>query len=943
MTRAVWIILSLLALSASAAPPLVHGAMPPMHERPSEGAAITGPGSRDGTDETMTVCMLRVQFLEDFTELTSGNGLMDLDADPPHDRVYFQQLADDIASYYEDVSDGELMLDIDIYPAGLNDSYTMDHQMIYYGDDDSYMEGACLLLRDAVQAADQDVDFSQYDAVIVIHAGSGQEADIYLNSPGDIGSLFLTLTDLIYYLPGAGIGYQGIPTGDGVFVAEGMIVPEQESQDGFGLGVLGTIVHEFGHQLGLPDLYDTYTGKVGVGGWDLMGYGQWMMSGYWPSAPGAWCRIYLGWDSPTEADEGTFTLAVDDSILMVPLNGTEYLLIENRQRDPDGDGMCGIDEHDFGLAGSGVLIWHIDRTRLGEYVGANIVNVDPDHKGVDLEEADGIQDFDYSLPDIYGYEGSQFDPWFPSGYAWEFSPTSEPSSDASWGGRTFVTVEVLDDPASEMQVRVSRSTICQGWPVVSAPLAYGPVLWTDADDQGDRLVVTTSTGIALAYDEDGQGPLSMGLGVTAPPIEAGTGGSSMLLVCEDDGEVHLRNTLWEEPPGWPATLQGGGSGLSSLFSGRDGIAAVADDRERLHVLDLYGQLLDGWPVALTAPVSGLALYPDPDEVRIIATTIDGRVHMWDLSGREVPGWPVTPGDETIGIPLAADIDRNGQIEVVAASGDHVYAWDGEGLPMPGFPALLPSQPLSSPCLADPDGDGRLETVILTWDGIAAVGPSGATLEDWPAHMEQDSLSAGYSSHRTGVGGSDFALVTMDDGRVCLLDGSGGQSGIFPVSAGDRPVGRPVLWDPEGTGQYRVAAAAADGTIYCWNTGFQPQGWYTGLDRSGLNCWRSEDLPALDTSGRLLGEGSFYVYPNPVQEGTGTIRFRPGSDCSWEIRVFNMGGDLVTHLSGNAPGGSAWEESWDTRDLSPGVYFVTLGITADDGSTAEAIFHAAVIN
>lgn len=942
MPRPVWLLLPLLALSASAAPPLVHGAVPPLHERPSEGRAITGPGSRDGTDETMRVCMLRVQFLEDFTDLTTGNGLIDLDADPPHDRDYFQGLADGLASYYEGVSGGNVLLDIEIYPAGHTASYTMDHQMIHYGDDDNYMEGVCLLLHDAVIAADQDVDFSQYDAVIVIHAGSGQEADIYRDSPGDIGSVFLTLTDLIFYLPGAGLGYQGIPTDDGVFVAEGMIVPEQQSQDGFGLGVLGTLAHEFGHQLGLPDLYDTYTGKVGVGGWCLMGYGQWMMSGYWPSAPSAWCRAYLGWVVPREVEEGTFTLAAGDSILKVPLNGTEYLLIENRQRDPNGDGMCGIDEHDFGLAGSGVLIWHIDRTRLGEYVGANIVNVDPEHKGVDLEEADGIQDFDYSLPDIYGYEGSQFDPWFPSGYAWEFSPWSEPSSDASWGGRTFVTVEVLDDPANEMQVRVSRSTVCDGWPLSTVPLSFGPVIWPDADGQGDRLVVTTTTGLALAYTDDGEGPLSMGLGVTAPPVAALTGGSSRLLVCEDDGEVHLRDIQWDEPAGWPVTLQGGGSGVSAMYIEEEEAAAVACDNLRLHLYHGNGEPVDGFPVSLTAPVSGLALYPGSGEHRLLATTLDGRVHMWDMNGRVASGWPVAPGDGTIGVPLAADIDRNGLTDVVAVSGDFVYAWDGEGVLLPGFPSPLPAEPLSSPCFADPDGDGRLEIVVLTWEGISAVGASGATIEDWPASLIQDSLTAGFSSWRAGVGGSGFALVTMDDGRVCLLEGDGGQSGIFPVSVGDRPVGRPLLWDPEGSGEYRVAAAAADGTIYCWNTDFQPQGWHTGMDMSGSNCWRSGDLPALESTDQVLDAGSFYVYPNPVTAGSGIVRFRPGGDCTWEIRVFNMGGDLVTHLTGSAPGGAAWEESWDTRDLAPGVYFVSLSLRTDEGST-EALFHAAVIN
>lgn len=932
-----------MTVAAAAAPPIVHGAVPPLHERPSEGVAITGPGRIDDSDDTMNICLLRVQFLEDFTDLTSGNGRIDLEADPPHNMDYFQGIADDLASYYEDISGGDLELFIDIYPSSLNGSYTMQHQMMYYGDDANYMQGACLLLQDAVLHADEDVDFSQYDAVIIIHAGSGQEADIYRNSPGDIGSVFLTLTDMIFYLPGAGIGYQGIPTSDGVLVREGTIVPEQESQDGFGLGVLGTICHEFAHQLGLPDLYDTSTGHVGVGGWDLMGYGQWLMSGYWPSSLSAWCRIYLGWATAYEVSDGTYSLACNDSILKIPLNSSEYLLVENRQRDPNGDGMCGIHEHDFSLPGSGILIWHIDQTRLGSYIGANMVNVDPDHKGVDLEEADGIQDFDYSLPDIYGYEGSEFDPWFQSGYAWEFSPSSEPSSDASWGGNTFVTVEVLDEPAGEMDVRITRTTVSDGWPLQTTHIKWGPLIWEEADASGDRLVVTTNTGHASAYMHDGSGPYPMGNGITAPPVaENPSDGTPLLLVCENDGQVHLRDILWNEPDGWPVTLSGGGTGLAALISSELGIVAVADDKSRVHLYDSDGIQISGWPVVTQAQVAGMAVYPDEENPGMIASTIDGRVYLWNIDGDKAAGWPVTPGDEIIGIPLAADINRNGSADIVVVSGDYLYAYDREGDVLPGFPSMLPGSPLSSPGLSDLDRDGRLETVILTDRGAAAVSASGATIEDWPVQLEQDSLVFGFSRNRRGIGGSGFALISMDDGRICMFDSDGKQSGVFPVSIGDMPIGRPLLWDPEDTGNWRVVAADRNGGICCWNTSIEPDGWFTGMDMSGSNCWWSVDLPPVSVSGSVLREGSFYVYPNPVQQGSGIIRFQPGDDCSWEIRIFNMGGDLVAHKTGTAPGGSPWEVPWNTEDLAPGVYFVSLNVSSPMGST-DALFHAAVIN
>ena len=935
----------ILILAVDAAPPIIHGAMEPMHEGPSEGIAIWSPGSDEGVDaDSMRICVLRVQFLEDFTSETTGNGKFDLEADPPHDRVYAQGLMDDLASYYEDVSVGELILFPEVFPAGLNQAYTLDHQMSWYGSSEAGMQGVCELLRDAVEAADQDVDFSSFDAVIVFHAGAGQEADILRNSPDDIGSVFLTLTDLIYYLPGAGFNYQGIPTSDGVFIREGCIVPEQESQDGFGLGVLVTICHEFGHQLGLPDLYDTMTGHVGIGGWGLMGYGQWMMSGFWPSAPCAWSKVYLNWVDVIEVpDEGEFTVTVDEAVLKVPLSSTEYLLIENRQRDPDGNGSFGTHERDWGLAGSGILIWHIDRTRLGDFVALNMVNVDPAHKGVDLEEADGIQDFDYSLPDIYGYEGSQYDPWFSGGYAWQFDPASEPSSDASWGGGTFLTVDVLDGIANSMTVAISRTGVCDGWPITTDPLKWESLIWRSADQDGDLLVTSTQTGYTRGWRADGTGPLPLGIGVTAPPAIGRPGpGKDLLLVCEMDGEVHLRDTDWSEPDGWPVLLPGNAEGVACLVSSRLGVIAVADDMERVNLFDADGSQMSGWPKPVQAPVIGLAVLPDEDEPGIIAATMDGRLYLWRLSGESFAGWPVSPGSELMGQPISADIDRNGSPDVISVNGSSVYAYETNGSLMPGFPADVRMGPLSSPFLADPDRNGRLDIIVSSGVGLSAVGPSGSTLTDWPVLMELDTLSTGFTGSSSGTGGSGFVLAATDDGRICRFDASGSQQGIFPVAIGDNPIGRPLLWDPEDDGTWRLAAADTSGSIYCWSGVPAPEGWFTGLDMSGENCWWSSDLPPLVQAGDALEDGSFFVYPNPVSDGAGIVRFHPGEECTWEIRIFNMAGELVTFENGNAPGGAAWEVPWETSDLAPGIYLVTLRLETASGPM-DALFHAAVVN
>ena len=65
-------------------------------------------------------------------------------------------------------------------------------------------------------------------------------------------------------------------------------------------GGVGVFTHEYGHDLGLPDLYDTNGGENGTGFWTLMSSGSWLGDGTVdigskPSHMGAWEKFQLGW------------------------------------------------------------------------------------------------------------------------------------------------------------------------------------------------------------------------------------------------------------------------------------------------------------------------------------------------------------------------------------------------------------------------------------------------------------------------------------------------------------------------------------------------------------------------------------------------------------------------------------------------------------------------
>ncbi|MFI6873104.1 immune inhibitor A domain-containing protein [Streptomyces sp. NPDC050400] len=86
----------------------------------------------------------------------------------------------------------------------------------------------------------------------------------------------------------------GVAIGDtGLWVGDYTMQPEN--------GGLGVFAHEYGHDLGLPDLYDTtYVGENSVGFWSLMSAGSWLGTGKeaigdMPGDMTAWDKLQLGW------------------------------------------------------------------------------------------------------------------------------------------------------------------------------------------------------------------------------------------------------------------------------------------------------------------------------------------------------------------------------------------------------------------------------------------------------------------------------------------------------------------------------------------------------------------------------------------------------------------------------------------------------------------------
>ena len=296
------------------------------------------------------------------------------------------------------------------------------------------------LLNDVLDAIDTLIDFSDYVnhgddeilGVAMIHAGPGAERT---GSSNDIWSH-------------AGRAHQ---TRDGIVIRKYMIVPELYSTPGD--MQIGVFAHEFGHILGLPDLYDRDGSSRGVGAWSLMSIGCWngVPRGFSPASLDAWCKSQLGFVElrivDREESMDLRPIQVCDTVLWVcGYDESRYYLIENRQR------MA----YDVHTPGNGLLIWRIDETR-SDIEQWNDNEWYPDHEDhgnylVALTQSDGRWDLERNKND-----GDPLDSY--PGYRQlntEFGPDTYPSSD--WYNGTPTQVRIWNIARSGRNITFSITT-----------------------------------------------------------------------------------------------------------------------------------------------------------------------------------------------------------------------------------------------------------------------------------------------------------------------------------------------------------------------------------------------------------------------------------------------------------------------------------------------------
>ena len=905
--------------------------------------------SNAALNDSLRVCGIRVAFQEDDFASTTGNGKFLLESDgidcdtytldpPPHDRGYFESQLAAVHSYFDAVSYGKFGINLEgshVYPAGVNESYTLSQPMNYYNPYNEYdiqEKRLTELFRDAVTEAytmDQ-INFSSYDLVVVFHAGIGQDFSLpFLDpTPEDIPSTYVDQAMIQDHLGVSSISFNGSE------IEHGILLPESQNHLLFDIaqsmfsgvsepceyqyGLTGTFALMIGFAVGLPPLWNIETGESGIGIFGLMDQGSNNGRGIVPSPPTSWTRMYAGWESPTYADFGTsIKLASrnENQLVHISINESEYFLIENRDntvRDgisldsirylmgensganeyppyievlQDSTGIeknengvvISVPNYDIGLPASGLLIWHIDETII--YAGLNdySVNSNLSRLGVDLEEADGAQDIGF--PSIFmfndptaGYFG---DVWFKGNSQYELANPGMEGMSPEFGPFTHPSTAANDGSSTFIRIGdISRASDTMSFTVSNSYVLDG---YPDSS-----LHLVTVVDIDGDGDNDilgGKDSLFIGL-VDSTIIRtyfhnlSSNDFSMGFIIQQDHTLIDIFEFFQDSVHHYRYDYYSPSNSSSLLYhEGIDSLVFPVGDSDFSSV---------EWKSQSQWNTHSKRVFASPNNFGIDLNTSGITV---DDFGSPILKWTTTTFHYIAGIDL--DLDASADLLALDENGV-LYAFNSDLILMSGFPIKF-----------------ELQAPVLVRNLFNDANP-------------------------------EIVAKAVDSSAMYIFDSQGNIQHRIATHKND-----PLIALGELNGQNSVLTQS---TIYQFGPASETKGNEWSFEHGHPGRTRALDLDYTfdESHSRILTR--CYSYPNPIREGLGTLRVETVGSKKVNITIYDLAGFYIRSFNADLfqTGHQFSEWVWDVTGVEPGVYFAHVVASGEQG-TETRIIKVAVIH
>ncbi len=899
--------------------------------------------------DPISLCVLRVSFLEDTTNSTTGNGqFLSINEGfdcgeyvidpPPHNYDYFLSQLSAVNNYFESVSYGKFGVDMEqstIYPSSLNGDYKLPKTMDYYNPyaEPSLQEKRIVELFDHAIKKGYDEDsifFSNYDIVVIFHAGIGQDFSLpFLDpTPEDIPSTFIDSDMITEYF---GETYISI---DNHMIDKGIVLPETQNHLLYDIaesmfsdaedpceyqyGLTGTFSLMIGFAIGLPPLWNIQSGESGVGIFGLMDQGSNNGRGILPSPPTAWSRVYAGWENYILGEFGKeykLPARSENSILKIPIRSDEYFLIESRSNwikpsvsidslryqigsnslsntypsymeilfdssgiERDSNGIFNfVPNYDIGLPESGLLIWHIDESIINDRISSYGINSDLLFRGVDLEEADGAQDIGFVSLDIFNDPTSGWfgDMWFKGNSQYGFANPSSSTLGTVFGPETFPSTQANDYSHSYIVVGdISRAMDTMSFTLTNS---YIPTSFPDS-----------TFNYKFSYDFNNDG---------LDDIIGGHDSLYLQLTLENLTKKYFHHT---DSPSF------------------DLIFKKNENNININVFEYFQESVKHYLYNYSA--------------------LEDSINFVSLSLMDTLMYPVANGDSSGFVWKNISQWNNYKKRVIASPKNYQISLDNRGLQVEEFGDFLnkwESNTFSYIAGIDVDLDANIDLIALDSSGslyifnhdLILMPSFPLDIKLTPPILSQNILGDAYP---------EIIGKSRDNNRLHVFDSKGGEMINIATLKQDNLI---ALGEFQGFGSIFTQS-----TIYQFDSYEDPLGNKWSREHGDIGNSRRIDLNyTFNGRGKNLLNNA-YCYPNPISEGFGTIRVETYNSTDVKVSIYDLAGYFIKSFKDESiQGGLKINEFiWNISNISPGIYFANV-VTKNNNETQTDILKISVVH
>lgn len=897
---------------------------------------------------TRNFLSIRVEFQKDNTYLTTGNGKFMLSEwighdtmtyvmDPlPHNRAYFASHLKFIDNFWNRASNGNIRINTaDNHQLPLADSsYTLSKNMLYYSAPDSIDYRLANLIYESVKMASDAGEYNiNIDAIIIYHAGAGQDFKITLDdSPFDIPSFYFDEDYLVNYLPED--KYNELMD---LNCKQGIVLPESQNQLGYDIALNGTEILLTGMLLGLPTLYDTELGRSGAGIFGLMDQGSNTGSGLCPIKPSAFERYLLGAAHPLTITKSDSLALKRDEVYHLPISSNEYFLIEYRKNSgayadsiiwarDDVDNYLDVlqildslnlmdhtiengvlvdySDLDVGLPTNGLLIWHVNEGELG---GKNPNNWDSPF--INLIEADGGDDIGkfYGSLNTNVNNGWKWDMWFYNNPA--YFDNNKNSFILQWNDDSF--------PDTRSFENISTGISIDYFKFYSDSVVIDLRIDSPADYHFSNIIFDEMT-TALPSD------------MSANKLLLGYSDSSIVLL--NDGslkEIYNSDTHLAK-------------GNTTLMTYNHDILLITNSDEGSKIKHLK------YDASLLKDINSMDL-PHPLDLKKIALAGDS-LFLPPLSVEDslvraiykldIASWTNKKIGETTktltpylknnkieyAVTQAAAVMNNDVItadeigfSVNGISASVNYLSDGHYFIPDFYPTYPDNHSINEIIPLHMDGDGEYDILVLSEfedkNTLSAFSKNGPLLNNLP-------IVGNYSQIRVYELGNAYKILAYDPaGIIDIYKVDGSKYASYPASVKASSLFIEQISDD-------TAWIIVDGTVISLESNSVYWG-YQGQNATHSNTQSETQTAVIIDSNLLIKDGLVYNYPNPIKGDRTKFRFYGTGATEVKISIYALNGMYIETVTGIV-NDQQWNElTWFVHKEESGVYIAKITFSGNN--------------